>query len=228
MNWALWLALLLLHTLVAGVAGTTTPTVPSAPFVDLSVIDGSTIRANFSAPVTDGGVAISSYKVEWDTDPGVQEVQTITTSVYVGPNEIQEISTSADDVPEVQTITTAATEVREVQRITVTGAAGSGSFFLKLDMKVQGKSEQFSGDIGFGALADGGLNSVRSIIESMSNVDTGVEVSYTSVSGNEYYYDVTFPASMGQVPQLIPNAADLQPASVRSPAYLGSDEQAGD
>ena len=37
------------------------------------------IRVSFEAPLTDGGAAVQAYSVEWDTDPGVQEIQTITT-----------------------------------------------------------------------------------------------------------------------------------------------------
>lgn len=37
--------------------------VPSAPFLDLTVLSDSSIYANFSAPLSDGGSAINSYKV---------------------------------------------------------------------------------------------------------------------------------------------------------------------
>ena len=40
-------------------------------------------------------------QVEWDTDPGRQEVQTITTSTYIGANEVQTITTKAEDRDEV-------------------------------------------------------------------------------------------------------------------------------
>ena len=43
-----------------------------------------------------------SYQVEWDTDPGKQEVQTITTSTYTGANEVQTITTKASDSNEVR------------------------------------------------------------------------------------------------------------------------------
>ena len=36
---------------------------PSAPFLDLTVLSDSSIYANFSAPLSDGGAAINSYKV---------------------------------------------------------------------------------------------------------------------------------------------------------------------
>lgn len=36
---------------------------PSAPFLDLTVLSDSSVYANFSAPLSDGGAAINSYKV---------------------------------------------------------------------------------------------------------------------------------------------------------------------
>jgi hypothetical protein len=127
---------------------------PSAPFVDLTVLSSDAIRANFSAGnelntdkstlVTDGGSAIHSYKVEWDSDPGVQEVQTIVTSTYIGANEVQTISTKADKKNEIQTVTTKTEAQPEVQRITVTHATAGSYFFVKLDTTAIGGSVQFS------------------------------------------------------------------------------------
>lgn len=37
--------------------------VPGSPFLDLTVLSQSSIYANFSPPLTDGGSAISSYEV---------------------------------------------------------------------------------------------------------------------------------------------------------------------
>jgi hypothetical protein len=120
--------------------------VPSAPFLDLTVLSSSAIQANFSAPLSDGGAAVDSYQLQWDTNPGVQEVQTVTTGVYVGPNQIQSITTSAVPVDEVQTIKLFATPVREVQVIHVSQATG-GYFFLQLDTSSYGGSLQYSGYI---------------------------------------------------------------------------------
>lgn len=63
-------------------------------------------------------------QVEWDTDPGRQEVQAITTSTYIGANEIQTVTTSATRVDAVQYITTSATQVLEVQVSTLLPMAG--------------------------------------------------------------------------------------------------------
>ena len=105
---------------------------PSAPFLDLTVLSGDTIQANFSAPLSDGGAAIHSYKLDWDTDPGTQEVQYITTATDIGPNEIQVVTTTATDVNAVQLVDMTATAIPEVQRIVVSYATG-GEFFIKLD-----------------------------------------------------------------------------------------------
>jgi len=102
--------------------------IPTAPFLDLTVQSQSSIYSNFSAPLSDGGSAINSYKLEWDTDPGVQEVQSITTSTYVGANEIQSITTTAPDINEVQVISMFATRVQEVQQVDIFQAT-SGYFF---------------------------------------------------------------------------------------------------
>jgi len=54
-------------------------------------------------------------QVEWDTDPGRQEVQAITTSTFIGANEVQVITTSAPRINAVQTVRTSASTVYEVQ-----------------------------------------------------------------------------------------------------------------
>ena len=195
--------------------------VPSAPFVELGVLSGDTIRAEFSPGndlvgedgsvlVTDGGSAIHSYKVEWDTDPGVQEVQTITTSTYVGTNEIQTIATKLEGKNEVQTVQTYSDEVQEVQKITIKHATSGSYFFLKLDTTNTGGSVQFSGDIPVNAEASGSGNTVAEIISEMSNIDSPVVVTSNIISeGTEYL--VTFPASMGDVPTMEPFVDKLLP-----------------
>lgn len=42
--------------------------VPGAPFLDLTVLSQSSIYANFSPPLSDGGSAINSYKVSYRLD----------------------------------------------------------------------------------------------------------------------------------------------------------------
>jgi hypothetical protein len=162
--------------------------------------------------------------VEWDSDLGAQEIQTITSSVYLGPNEVQTVQTHAGDVDEVQTVTTGTTEIREVQSITVQPKAGltsmdsTWSFALSLDTV---DSLQYSGQIAgdaAGSSADAayvaGGNSARltvdKIIGFMSNVDAGVEVSDRIDNGSgSYSWLVTFPASMGNVPQMTYYMSDV-------------------
>ncbi len=180
--------------------------VPSAPFVDLAVLGSDLIAVNFSAPLSDGGSAINSYKVEWDTDPGVHEVQTITTSTYVGPNEIQSVTLVAPDINEVQTIRTYSGKFSEVQEVVVT-AATSGYFFLELDTSALGGSLQYSGYIQAGAsdktvAGQTGLD-VESIINAMSNIRPfGIATVTKTTFGNQATYAVTFPESMGDVPEM--------------------------
>ena len=81
--------------------------VPLAPAsVDLLPLSPESIRVDFTPPSSDRGSEITSYLIEWDTDPGVREVQEVRTRSYVGANEVQEISTSIPAVNEVQTIST--------------------------------------------------------------------------------------------------------------------------
>lgn len=54
-------------------------------------------------------------QVEWDTDPGTREIQWIKTYADTTPNEIQSITTTADDVDEIQQIVVSANESMEVQ-----------------------------------------------------------------------------------------------------------------
>ena len=90
----------------------------------------------------------SLLQVEWDSDPGNQEIQTITTSTFTGPNEIISITTSAADVDEVQEIRTTADHIREEQLITTSCDPYntlSGTFTIKLDTTATGGSVQTSG-----------------------------------------------------------------------------------
>jgi len=110
---------------------------PLSPTLDLlSILSDTSIAVNFSDSRNSWSASTPSstlsYKVEWDPNPGVQEIQTISTRTYTGANEVQSITLSASDVNEVQTITTSSTTVAEVQRIRVAMATG-GSYFLELD-----------------------------------------------------------------------------------------------
>lgn len=128
----------------------------------------------------------------------MQEIQTITTSVYTGPNEIQSVTTSALPIHEVQTVCTYATPIAAVQDIVITDAQG-GTFALILDTSQSGGSQQTSGSISVDATAA----TVQRYISAMINVNPYGNVQVSRVDGSSaasYRYLVTFPLSMGDVP----------------------------
>nr|AIG55740.1 secreted protein [Thraustotheca clavata] len=201
---------------VLSVVGVTVPDPPAK--VDLFVQTDHSVLVNFQPPLNDGGSGISAYEVDWDPNPGVQEVQTITTSVFTGPNEVQTITTSAQDVNTVQVVTTSATVVQEVQVITTSAAPGQtlgGGFTLQLDTTSSGGSVQLSGVIGYTAGASGDRSCVQEILQSMANIGingiTGVTRVGPDAQGG-YSWQVTFAAAMGNLPQL----------SVASSALIGA------
>lgn len=65
----------------------------------LAISGGSAITASWSRPSSDGGAAITGYKVEWYSteDTGTNEVQMITTSAKKGVSEVQTVSIMADE-----------------------------------------------------------------------------------------------------------------------------------
>ena len=180
---------------------------------------------SFSSPISDGGSAVSAYTVEWDSDGGTPEQQVITSSVYLGPNEIQTVRTSAGDVNEIQTVTTSTTGLREIQTITVSPKSGHNSmdstwsFAIALDTV---DSLQYSGQIASDAVGSSGdadyvsagnsaRTHIKAILEFMSNVDSGVEVSDRGTANGDggYTWSVTFPASMGNVPEMTAYMSDV-------------------
>jgi hypothetical protein len=181
--------------------------VPGAPSsAALTALSGSSVQLGWAPPATDGGAKVTSYKVEWDADPGRQEVQSFTTNTFTGPNEVATITTSATDVNEVQTVATSATATQEIQTIKTTANPFnllSGTFTLKLDTTATGGSVQTSGIIAHNAGTAGDRSRMKEILEAMSNVDPGVTVGVSAVdSEGGYTWSVTFPESMGDVPQL--------------------------
>ena len=124
-------------------------TVPEAPIelgVSPSLGSSDTLRVDFQEPVLDGGSAIESYSVEYDTSPNFEdnprhvslpvirekqavvvevpdvqpEIQAIQATVEV-TNEVQTVRSTVDGVDEIQVVTTTADDVvAEVQTITTT------------------------------------------------------------------------------------------------------------
>jgi hypothetical protein len=160
---------------------------------------------------------LHAVQFEWDTNPGRREVQSISTSVFTGANEIQEVTTSMPDWDEVQIITTSATPLPEVQVITLIGAS-DGYFFLELDTTSSGGSKQYSGfvDIDYPASGDP-YYSIEALVEHMSNVQGTVNATKTvdvdpfQPSLANYTYTITFDVRMGNVPTLKVQAAGLSP-----------------
>jgi hypothetical protein len=132
--------------------------------------------------------------------------------VFLGPNEIQTVTTYAPNVNEVQFVNLTATAIREVQTIVVSSATG-GYFFVELDTSALGGSLQYSGYIGVSYAASGPYLAVDSIISAMSNVQPFGAVTVTMVikDATTYTYFVTFPMSMGNVPQMVVSIAALTP-----------------
>ncbi len=159
-------------------------------------------------------------QVEWDTAAGTPEVQEISTLLNLKANEVQTITTMADDVNEVQVITTSATPYGEVQSITVSPFPGESSldpmlsYSLKLDTVSSGGSIEYSGQISATADEEGSRNSLSEILGAMRNVDSlpTVTKSFMNSDGG-YTYLVTFPPSMKNVPQMEIYLSDL-PVSV--------------
>jgi hypothetical protein len=154
----------------------------------------------------------------------VQEIQAITTSTYTGPNEIQSITTSADVVTEKQVVELIAPAVKEVQQITLK-LADSGRYFLRLDTSLLGGSLQDSGYIYTDYPEDDSSGvtfgkNLASIISSMSNVRPNGDVEVSLVAGtpsDTKKYLVTFPESMGNVPEMTIVTSELNSASGAQP-----------
>jgi hypothetical protein len=117
-----------------------------------------------------------------------------------------------------------AAAIPEVQQITVSYAT-SGYFFLELDTSNFGGSDQYSGYIEVNYPADNSLTQtygrdVANIISSMGNVRPygSVTVTHKTIDANNYAYLVTFPVSMGDVPQMKVHYTALQPAGTATSA----------
>lgn len=136
---------------------------PGAPAsVIVASVAGDALAVAFSPPVSDGGSAVTSYRVEWDTNPGTREVQAVTTSPTYGANEIQTLRTVAPRVNEVKSVYTRATTVYEQQTITTSAYAHEtlgGSFTLSFTASDGGT--YVSGPIAYNAAASTGSHRAR-------------------------------------------------------------------
>jgi len=195
--------------------------VPGPPdWATLDVIGANTLQTTFSPPLWDGGSPVTSYLVEWDKEAGIPEVQRIVTSQNLYANEIQTITTSIPDVNEIQVIQTTATPRAEVQAITVSPSYGDAtidsaySFALSLDTIKTGGSLQYSGQISANAAANGSRSSIAQMLENMANIHGRPMVERLEMNPDGgHTYTVTFPMSMGNVPEMDVFMTDL-PVSV--------------
>jgi hypothetical protein len=188
-------------------APTTVPDVPSA--VTLSVLSGQDVRVNWQPPLTDGGQAVTTYHVEWDTDPGTQEVQTLTTTAFTEANEVQSITTASLDVDEIQLVTTSATLLYEIQTIRTSASSGGalgGTFAVILDTMSSGGSLQTSGEISHDAAATGNYLSMKNVLEAMKNIGPNgihdVTRTVDDVATGGWVWSITFSPALGDVPTL--------------------------
>ena len=80
------------------------PQKPGAPLnFSLMVLDGTSLRASFSAPAFDVGDEIDKYRVEYATEEFVDEVQAVRVQV-TATTEVKTVTTSAKVMPEVQLV----------------------------------------------------------------------------------------------------------------------------
>ena len=165
----------LVHTLILSVAYANT--VPAAPaLVQVVPFNQSSLQVDITPPLTDGGQEVTAYEIQWDTEPGIREIQTISTHVTTGPNEIQTITLTATHQDEIQTVTTSSDDVNEVQTITVSSTLSTdigGTYTIVFDDSSTGGSAQESAPISHDAVAYAGENgaaaeqSLEEILENM-------------------------------------------------------------
>ncbi len=130
------------------VGGVAVPEAPTAATV--TPYSGSDLFVQFTPPAADGGSQVTSYRIDWDTEPGVREVQNLRTTPNLGPNEIQTIQTSAQDIDEVQSFHTRALTIPEVQVVTTYAnplETLGGSFTLAFDDTANGGGLHVSAQI---------------------------------------------------------------------------------
>ncbi len=63
------------HHFSSGVNAAVVPGYPSA--VEVEVLGPDGVAVSWSPPLSDGGAAVQSYEVEWDTAPGLRTVQSV-------------------------------------------------------------------------------------------------------------------------------------------------------
>jgi len=192
--------------------GLSPPTIPLAVMTE--IYSDTQQLVSFAPPTSDGGASITSYTIEWDTDPGTPEIQEITTTTNIGPNEIQTITTTATHRDEVQVVrTTSADDARETQIVRTTASTNNkvgGWFTLVFDTTSTGGTVETSAPIMADAppkaTAQTNGHSMQEILEAMQNVGTvNVERTDNPSHVDGYTWTIEFigaGVNEGNIPQL--------------------------
>ena len=208
-------------------------TVAGAPaLVQVVPYNHSCLQVDITPPESDGGQAVTAYEIQWDTEPGIREIQTISTVVNIQPNEIQVVETYATHEDEVQTVKTTATDVDEIQTIVVSSTLSSdigGSFTIVFDDSSTGGSAEESAPVAANLVANpaesnyvsGNHQSLEEVLENMQNVGN-VTVSQTVVASDNgspptrhsVTYSITFHGNARDLPQLKLGTSQLTGAGV--------------
>jgi hypothetical protein len=184
--------------------------VPDAPAAATVVpYSGTDLYVEWVPPLSDGGSQVTGYRVDWDTNPGNFEVQTLQTTPYLGPNEIQSLTLFASVVPEMQSFHTRAAAVAEVQTVRTfanTNEVLGGSFTLSFDTTATGGGYYVSAQISNAAFPSTGgpatRESMEEILEAMPNIEDVVVSRVGPDEQGGYTWSVTFITPPGNVAQL--------------------------
>jgi hypothetical protein len=184
---------------------------PTAPTeVELSVIDGETLRVGFSPPTRDGGVSVDQYRVEWHVEALHDEIQVVRVLAPV-VRHVQVITSSATDSDEIQVIrlegTGSGADVTEIQ--TVKCSANQGSFRLKFGGR---QSEPIGYDSTTTQVRDAILNGLGSaVVTSVAVTDpSGQTIVCHPDTPQDFLIEfVSSPMYTGDVPMMVPDVTLL-------------------
>ena len=190
------------------------PQPPAPPSgVSLRPNDGSTITVAIDAPFHDGGDDVTSYRVDYSTQPFIQERQRILLTCDPQPT-IQSVTTSANDINEIQYLVidssySGAGRISEVQNIRCD--ASGGTFSLSLG----GETAYISHDADLNSIKDS-LQSLSAINEVSIAFNNDRETACASFDGSSAGdFSVTFLSLSGMdgdLPQMTAETSGLEGA----------------
>jgi hypothetical protein len=164
-----------------------TPTNPQD--ISLSVIDGTTLNILFSSPSSDGGDAIDTYRIEYDTQSFEDEVQEVRLS-YTPSTEVQVISTTTTDINEVQLVHVktnySGVSTYEVQNVTCDASGGTFKF-------------TFNGETTNAVDYDAAASDIEEALEDLASVNDVMVTLMGSASQACAPYDSSYPYAGFQV-----------------------------